>query len=108
MEESNLFWGYDVRIANNIKDMVEGFDEDGYDIKILCNHHEEVPEIPQLLDFEDMSLEDKSMIIFFSGTDDLSTLINKDEKARVNVSEAHLLFDYAFSFENFGVQKLRI
>ena len=55
-----------------------------------------------------MSLEDKSMIIFFSGTDDLSTLINKDEKARVNVSEAHLLFDYAFAFENFGVQKLRI
>ena len=65
-------------------------------------------ELKTISDFDDVTVNEKSMIIFFSGTDDLSTLIAKDEKARLNVSEAYEMFDYSFAFENFGVQKMRI
>jgi predicted SPOUT superfamily RNA methylase MTH1 len=33
--EKGLYWGYDVRIANNLKEMVEG---GNYDYSVLCNH----------------------------------------------------------------------
>ena len=43
-----------------------------------------VNELKTITDFDDMSIDEKSMVIFYSGTDDLSTLIEKDEKARMN------------------------
>ena len=33
--EKGYYWGYDVRIANNLKEMC-----DDYDIIMLCNHWE--------------------------------------------------------------------
>lgn len=55
-----------------------------------------------------MDLEDKSIIIFFSGTDDLSTLVERDEGAKLNTNEILKKFDYSLAFQNFGVQKLRM
>lgn len=49
-----------------------------YDIKLICNHHETIKQLDNISDFETLDLEDKSMIIFFSGTDDLSTLVERD------------------------------
>ena len=87
--------------------MIEGGDKE-YDVRVLCNHHERVKELTTITDFDDTTVENKSMIIFYSGTDDLSTLIAKDEKARINVDEAYKMFNLALAFHNLGVQKLRI
>lgn len=54
-----------------------------YDIKLICNHHETIKQLDNISDFETLDLEDKSMIIFFSGTDDLSTLVERDEGAQL-------------------------
>ena len=39
--EKNIYWGYDVRIANNLKEMVDN----DYDMRILCNHQQMVQEV---------------------------------------------------------------
>ena len=52
--------------------MLKGGD---YDIKIICNHHEKIEELSNISDFNDLNIEDQSILIFFSGTDDLNTLI---------------------------------
>ena len=58
-----------------MKDLIQGGE---YDLKIICNHHEEVEGIPHLSDFDELNLEDKSVVIFFSGTDDLNSMIARD------------------------------
>ncbi len=45
-----------------------------------------------------MNLEDKSVLIFFSGTDDLNTLVSRDDKAVLKVEDVINLFDNALSF----------
>lgn len=85
--------------------MIKGGD---YDLKIVCNHHEDIVGIPQLFDFDSVNLEDKSVLIFFSGTDDLSKLIERDERAKLGIDEVIGLFDYSLQFRDFGVQKLRM
>lgn len=76
--EQNLYWGYEVRIANNFKEMLN---TQKYDIKVICNHYEKIKELENIADFESLELENKSMIIFFSGTDDLNTIVARDEGA---------------------------
>jgi hypothetical protein len=48
------------------------------------------------------------MLIFFSGTDNLNTLIAKDEKAVLKIDDLLKLFHYSLVFKDFGVQKLRM
>lgn len=48
------------------------------------------------------------MIIFFSGTDDLNTMVARDEGAILKANEIVKKFHYSLAFENYGVQKLRI
>lgn len=55
-----------------------------------------------------MDLEGRSVLIFFSGTDDLNTLIERDENAIMKVGDILKKFDFSLKFENFGVQKLRM
>lgn len=69
-----------------------------YNIKIICNHHELIKQIENIHDFEHMDLDDKSVLIFFSGTDDLNTLISRDDKAVLKVEDVIKLFDYSLSF----------
>jgi hypothetical protein len=53
-------------------------------------------------------LDEKSVIIFFSGTDDLSTLIERDQGAVLKTKDVINKFDYSIKFHKIGVQKLRI
>ena len=48
-----MYWGYDVRIANNFKEMLNGQD---YDIKIICNHHQKIEKLENIVDFGSMDL----------------------------------------------------
>ena len=57
--------------------------DNDYDMRILCNHQEMVHEVQGLLDFDDVTLEDRSVLLFFAGTDDLETLISKDDRAKI-------------------------
>jgi predicted SPOUT superfamily RNA methylase MTH1 len=43
--EKGLYWGYDVRIAQNLKEMVE---EGTYDHIMLCNHSKESYNLPEI------------------------------------------------------------
>lgn len=93
-----------MRIANNFRDMLKG----DYDIKVICNHHEIIKELDNIEDFESLSLEDKSMLLFFSGTDDLNKLVARDEGAVLKADEILKRFNYSLAFNNFGVMKLRM
>lgn len=47
-------------------------------------------------------------MIFFSGTDDLKALIEKDSKNKLTADEVAQMFDYSLQFDGFGVKKLRV
>lgn len=55
--------------------MVEG---GKYDQIMLCNHSNESYNLPQIENFSGVNLSQKSMLLFFAGTEDLSTLLEKD------------------------------
>jgi hypothetical protein len=48
------------------------------------------------------------MLIFFSGTDDLSMFVEKDAKSKISKEDAIEMFDCCMRFDGFGVKKLRI
>jgi hypothetical protein len=73
-----------VRIARNLKEMINGT---AYDHAILCNHSNESYGLPQVDNFQNIDLNNKSLLIFFSGTDDLSTFIQKDDKSKWQLEE---------------------
>ena len=103
--ERSLYWGYDVRPADNISDLVKN---GNYDLKILCNHHEQVEGMQELFEFDEVDLSDKSVLIFFSGTDNLEGMIARDEGAKLTLEQSISLFDFSLRFSDFGVQKLRL
>ena len=43
--QKGLYWGYDVRIANSLKEMMG---KNTYDLIILCNHSSETYNLPQI------------------------------------------------------------
>lgn len=51
--------------------------EDEYNIKLLCNHTKETYSLPEIEHFYQIEeqLQDSSVLIFFSGTDDLETFV---------------------------------
>lgn len=52
-QERSLYWGYDVRIANNLKQMVSG---NNYDLVFLCNHSNEGYTLPDISHFEEADI----------------------------------------------------
>lgn len=79
-----------------------------YDNVMLCNHSNESYGLPQLDNFEGIDLSNKSLLIFFSGTDDLSTFIQKDEKSKWQLEEAIQKFQYSIRISGTGVKQLRL
>lgn len=69
-----------------------------YDIKVICNHHEKIEELSNISDFRDLDIENQSILIFFSGTDDLNTLIERHENAILKVADILKRFDYSLRF----------
>ncbi len=53
-------------------------------------------------------MKDSSVLIFFSGTDDLETFVEKDAKSKLSKEAAVGMFDCCMRFDGFGVKKLRI
>jgi hypothetical protein len=53
-------------------------------------------------------LNNKSLLIFFSGTDDLSTFIQKDEKSKWQLDEALQKFQCSIRISGTGVKQLRL
>lgn len=82
--------------------------KDLYDLIILCNHTSENHDLPTVDSFDLMDVHGKSILIFFAGTEDLMTFIEKDERSKVNKDQALQMFNYSFRLANFGVKQLRV
>jgi methyltransferase len=103
--EDGQYWGYDVRIAQNLTEMVEGGE---YDHVLLCNHSTESYGLPQIENFTSVPLQEKSILIYFAGTEDLGTFIEKDVRAKWTLEEALKRFSYALKQCSLGVKQLRL
>ena len=55
-----------------------------------------------------LDLKDNRVLIYFSGTDDLHSLIERDTKPKWNKEETLKHFDYALPLPMTGVKQLRI
>lgn len=84
-EDANLYWGYQVRIANGIKEI---FDQsifgEGYDLTMLFDHKQ--------LPFSKKSLAsrlnfDQRVLIVFGGFDGLDSIVDGDERSKVTSSQ---------------------
>ena len=53
-------------------------------------------------------LDQKRVMIYFSGTDDLDQLIQRDPKPKVKIEEIIPNFDYAVKLPEIGVKQLRL
>lgn len=62
--------------------MVEG---GNYDHVMLCNHTSESYGLPQIENFASVPLQEKSILIYFAGTQDLGAFIEKDQRAKWNL-----------------------
>ena len=59
-----------------------------YDYILLCNHSAESYNLPQIESFTTLDLHEKSILIFFVGTDDLSNFIEKDENSKMTLEKS--------------------
>ncbi len=75
---------------------------------MLCNHSEENYGLPQIENFSNMLLQEKSILIYFSGMQDLSGFIEKDIRAKWNLEESLKHFSYALKQSSLGVKQLRL
>jgi len=99
--EKGMYWGYDVRIAQNMKEVVKD-----YDLALLCNHSNENYGLPEV---EDVGVfAQKKVILYFSGTDDLHSQIARDPKPKYTADEAVSKFDYCVRLSASGVKQLRL
>lgn len=85
--------------------MVEG---GSYDHVMLCNHSSESYGLPQIENFSSVALEEKSILIYFAGTQDLASFIEKDQRAKWTLEEAMHRFSYALKQSSLGVKQLRL
>ena len=98
-----MYWGYDVRIAHNLKEVVKG-----YDTVMLCNHTDESHGLPEVTNVESLDLGEKRVMIYFSGTDNLDSLISRDPKPKWTLEETLSKIDYALKLAPSGVKQLRL
>lgn len=104
--EKGLYWGYEVSIAKNLKSIAESKQ---YDVKVLCDHSEQQsPSIARLHSFEGVDLAGKSMLIFFTGPDNIYKFIEKDQLSKISKEHLNSHLDYSFRLANLGVKQLRL
>lgn len=75
---------------------------------MLCNHSSECYGLPQIENFTSVPLQEKSILIYFAGAQDLGNFIEKDQRAKWSLEEAVRHFSYALKQPSLGVKQLRL
>jgi methyltransferase len=99
--EKGIYWGYDVRIAQNMKEVVKD-----YDLVMLSNHTGDNYALPQFSD--PRVLNDQKVMIYFAGTDNIDSQIARDPSPKYTFEEAISKFDFGIHLAPTGVKQLRL
>ncbi|KAL4468345.1 hypothetical protein ABPG72_010746 [Tetrahymena utriculariae] len=109
-EKMGLYWGYQVRLADNLSQVLKGEDDLKYDIKFLINQGDHQQFSEESISETELDLENKNVVIVFSGYNNLESIIDSDEYTKLSGKEALNKFDANFTIQKgrFGVKQLRL
>ncbi|KAL4427495.1 hypothetical protein ABPG74_015198 [Tetrahymena malaccensis] len=109
-EKMGLYWGYQVRLADNLSQVFKGEDDLKYDVKFLINQGDHQQFSEESISDTELDLENKNVLIVFSGYNNLESIIDSDEYTKLSGKEALNKFDANFTMQKgrFGVKQLRL